>query len=51
MVSTGPAGIEALSLAGKKVIVRTLRDGSVQLERNGVKLKRREPAGESTRSE
>ena len=33
---------EALSLAGKKVIVRTLRDGSVQLERNGVKLKRRE---------
>jgi hypothetical protein len=30
---------EALSLAGKKVIVRTLRDGTVQLERRGVKLK------------
>jgi hypothetical protein len=30
---------EALSLAGRKVIVRRLRDGSVQLERGGVKLK------------
>jgi molybdenum-dependent DNA-binding transcriptional regulator ModE len=29
---------EALSLAGKKVIVRTLRDGIVQLEAQGVKL-------------
>ena len=33
---------EALSLAGKKVIVRTLRDGRVQLERNGVKLRGKE---------
>jgi len=30
---------EALSLVGKKVIVRTLRDGQVQLERRGVKLR------------
>lgn len=30
---------EALSLAGKKLIVRTLRDGAVQLERAGTKLK------------
>jgi len=30
---------EALSLAGRKVIVRRLRDGTVQLERRGVKLK------------
>lgn len=30
---------EALSLAGRKVIVRRLRDGSVQLERGGQKLK------------
>jgi hypothetical protein len=30
---------EALSLAGKKVRVRQLRDGTVQLERRGVKLK------------
>lgn len=30
---------EAMSLAGKKVIVRTLRDGQVQLERGGVKLR------------
>ena len=30
---------EALSLAGKKVIVRTRRDGRVQLERRGVKLR------------
>lgn len=30
---------EAMSLAGRKVIVRRLRDGTVQLERQGVKLK------------
>jgi hypothetical protein len=30
---------EALSLAGRKVIVRTLRDGRVQLERNQAKLR------------
>lgn len=30
---------EALSLAGRKVIVRCLRDGTVQLEHQGVKLK------------
>jgi hypothetical protein len=30
---------EPLSLAGKKVIVRTLRDGTVQLERQGLKLR------------
>lgn len=41
---------EALSLAGKKVIVRTLRDGSVQLERQGVKLKWRELAGRPKRA-
>ena len=35
---------EALSLAGRKVIVRRLRDGSVQLEHRGVKLKWREVA-------
>jgi len=33
---------EALSLAGRKVIVRTLRDGRVQLERDGVKLRWKE---------
>lgn len=33
---------QALSLAGKKVIVRTLRDGQVQLERGGVKLRWKE---------
>jgi len=33
---------EALSLAGKKIIVRTLRDGRVQLERGGVKLRWKE---------
>jgi hypothetical protein len=33
---------EALSLAGKKVIVRTLRDGRVQLERGGRKLRWKE---------
>lgn len=36
---------EALSLAGRKVIVRRLRNGSVQLERDGVKLKWRQVAG------
>jgi hypothetical protein len=30
---------EPLSLAGKKVIVRTLRDGTVKLEKNGVRLR------------
>lgn len=30
---------EALSLVGKKVIVRTLRDGQLQLERRGAKLR------------
>jgi hypothetical protein len=40
---------EALSLAGKKVLVRTLRDGSVQLERNGAKLKWRELSGRPQR--
>lgn len=33
---------EAMSLAGRKVIVRELRDGTVQLERKGTKLKWRE---------
>lgn len=33
---------EALSLAGKKVMVRTLRDGTVQLEHGGKKLKWKE---------
>jgi hypothetical protein len=33
---------EALSLAGRKVIVRTLRDGRIQLERDGVKLRWKE---------
>jgi hypothetical protein len=32
---------EPLGLAGKKVIVRTLRDGTVQLERQGVRLRRK----------
>ena len=40
---------EALSLAGKKVIVRRRRDGSVQLERGGVKLQWRELAGRPER--
>lgn len=35
---------EALSLAGRKVTVRRLRDGTVQLEHRGVKLKWREVA-------
>jgi hypothetical protein len=33
---------EAMSLAGKKVMVRKLRDGTVQLERGGKKLRMRE---------
>jgi hypothetical protein len=41
---------EALSLAGKKVIVRTLRDGTVQLERRGVKLKWKELANRPPRA-
>ena len=41
---------EALSLAGKKVIVRTLRDGRVQLERGGVKLKWKEIPGRPERA-
>lgn len=41
---------EAMSLAGKKVIVRRLRDGSVQIERGGVKLKWRELAGRPERA-
>jgi hypothetical protein len=36
---------EPLSLAGKHVIVRTLRDGTVQLEHRGTKLKWRELPG------
>ena len=36
---------EAMSLAGKQVIVRTLRDGRVQLERGGVQLRWKEPGG------
>ena len=40
---------EAMSLAGKKVIVRTLRDGRVQLERGGVKLRWRAISGRPVR--
>jgi hypothetical protein len=40
---------EALSLAGKKVIVRKLRDGTVQLERRDVKLKWKELANRPPR--
>lgn len=36
---------EALSLAGRTVIVRRLRDGTVQMEHRGVRLKWREVAG------
>jgi len=39
----------ALSLVGKQVIVRTLRDGRVQLERAGVKLKWKALAGRPVR--
>ena len=41
---------EPLSLAGKKVIVRTLRDGRVQLERRGVKLRWKELSGRPVRA-
>jgi len=40
---------EPLSLAGKKVIVRTLRNGRVQLERQGTKLNWRELPGRPQR--
>ena len=40
---------EGLSLAGKKVLVRQLRDGTVQLERRGVKLKWKELPGRLAR--
>jgi hypothetical protein len=42
---------EALSLAGKKVTVRTLRDGRMQLERRGVKLRWKQLPGRSRRGE
>jgi hypothetical protein len=41
---------EALSLAGRKVVVRRLRDGSVQVERGGVKLRWRELPGRPARA-
>lgn len=41
---------EPLSLAGKSVIVRTLRDGQVQLERGGVKLRFKELSARPQRS-
>ena len=41
---------EALSLARKRVIVRTLRDGRVQLERGGVKLRWKELTGRPVRA-
>lgn len=41
---------EPLSLAGKSVIVRTLRDGQVQLERGGVKLRFKELSRRPQRS-
>ena len=41
---------EALSLAGRKVVVRTLRDGRVQLVYRGQKLKWRELPGRPVRS-
>jgi transposase len=40
---------EPLGLAGKKIIVRTLRDGTVQLVRGGVKLRFRRLSGRSQR--
>ena len=40
---------EALSLAGKKVIVRTLRNGTVQLERGGKKLQHKELSARPSR--
>jgi hypothetical protein len=42
---------EAMSLVGKKVIVRRLRDGRVQLERGGVKLRWRPLAGRPVRAQ
>jgi hypothetical protein len=41
---------EGLSLVGKKVIVRQLRDGTVQIERRGVKLKWQELPGRPPRA-
>lgn len=41
---------EGLSLVGKKVIVRTLRDQTAQLERRGVKLKWKELASRPART-
>jgi hypothetical protein len=41
---------EALSLAGRKVLVRELRDGTVQLERKGQKLKWRAVARRAERA-
>ena len=41
---------EALSLAGKKVIVRTLRDGRMQMERRGVKLRWKAISGRPVRA-
>jgi len=41
---------EAMSLAGRKVIVRVLRDGTVQLERKGTKLKWRAVARHAERT-
>ena len=40
---------QALSLARRKVIVRTLRDGRRQVEYRGKKLRWREPPGRSQR--
>jgi uncharacterized protein YijF (DUF1287 family) len=42
---------EPLGLAGKKIIVRTLRDGTVQLVREGVKLRFRRLSGRPQRKE
>jgi len=42
---------EPLGLAGKKIIVRTLRDGTVQLAREGVKLRFRKLSGRPQRKE
>ena len=41
---------EALSLAGKQVIVRTLRDGRVQVVHRGVKLRWRRVRGRAERA-
>ena len=42
---------EAMSLAGKRVIVRTMRDGRVQLERGGVKLRWKAISGRPVRAQ